>query len=456
MASKKQLVDTILQELRIAQTTEWKPPASGPVNQISLPPSLPVGDGKQIRATDALLDAVAGYSKLWLENDPSLRPRFKIDEFNKLVRQAFGKILQTVDLDESIGALVEQVIAAVDPLLIEWIGQHHRPVDLTLGCHLLKGEDAYPTRVGPVLFESRPIWLQRSLALERLSPITTRRLESRWAAKPLRKRKPSMDAHAERAVFDAIGDCPIICTVETNGLSGKYVHEKGLLAARLAMLAVALMWAHPSEGLRWMHLLYDRRALRRHTLLFSEKRYAGSNSDISQMPEGRWTNAELIADLRAYQWLFDQVGEALFSYVQPTSAIARPKVMNALFLSLWWFHEACREPLDQIATTKFAASMDALVVGQSANDIIRFIEVRLGPKPDDPIMKDGRTTKEAITKIYSASRSRMIHGNSPDFAHDWTQVRGTAEAIGRLCLIEACDWLVQNKNIDDLAMLSKS
>ena len=129
------------------------------------------------------------------------------------------------------------------------------------------------------------------------------------------------------------------------------------------------------------------------------------------------------------------IGEALFSYVQPTRKVMRLRVMNALFLSLWWFHEACREPLDQIASTKFAASMDALVVGQSANDIIRFIEVQLGPKADDPIMKDGRTTRETITKIYNASRSRLIHGNSSDFAHDWSQVRGTAEAIGRWCLI---------------------
>ncbi len=380
MASKKELIKTILQELRKAQTTEWNPPADGPVNRISLPPSLPIGNGKQLRATDVLLEAVLSYSKLWLENDPLLRPRFKVEEFNKLARQAFGKVLQTVDLDERNDALVESIIKAIDPLLIESIAQHHRAIDLTLGCHLLKGGDAYPTRVGPVLFESRPLWLQRSLALERLSPITVRRLESRWAAKSMGKRKPSIDEHTERAALDAIGDCPIICTVETSGLSGKYVQEKGLLAARLAMLAVALMWAHPSEGLRWMHLLYDRRAFHRHTLLFSEKRFAGSNSDISQMPEGRWTNAELIADLRAYQWLFDQVGEALFNYVQPTRDIARPQVMNALFLSLWWFHEACREPLDQIATTKFAASMDALVKGQSANHIIQFIEARLGSR----------------------------------------------------------------------------
>jgi hypothetical protein len=454
MATKKQLIDTILNELRKAQTAGWKPPASGRVNLIDLPPSLPTGSGRQLRATHALLDVVSRYSKLWLENDPSLRPRFKVDEFTKLVRQAFGKALQTTDLDQTNADLIDPVSDQVATLLNEWIDQHNCAVDLTLGCHLLRGDDAYPTRVGPVLFETRALWRQRALELGRLTPITARRLDAHWNAKPLSKRKASFDAINERSIVNAIGDCPVVCTVETSGLSGKYVQEKGLLAARLAMLAIALMWSQPSQALGWMHLHYDRRMFRRYTVLFDENRLVGSNSEISHMPDGRWTDAELIADLRSYQSLFDQIGEALISYVQPTQLVRRPNVMNALFLSLWWFHEACREPLDQIATTKFAASMDALVVGQSANDIVRFIGARLGHKPDDAIMKDGRKTKDTITKIYNASRSRLIHGNSPDFAHDWSQVRGTAEAIGRLCLIAACDWLSDNPDADDLSALS--
>ncbi len=455
MAGKGDLLHTIVQELRTAQTAEWKPPTSGKIRMLDLPPELPIGDGQQLRATQGLLDAVSAYARLHLENDPSLRPRFKVEEFTRLVERAFGKVLQPLDLDEPDHVLVALAAEGVGKLLDEWIAQYHRAVDLTLGCHLLKGDDAYPTRVGPVIFETREQWRQRAVDHGRLSRITARRLEASWGGKSLKKRTAkSFDVYTERAILDAVGDCPIVCTIETSGLSGKYVQEKGALAARIAMLAIALMWHHPSQALRWMNLLYDRRVFHRHVVSFNDKGRVGSNSELSQLPEGRWTDAALIADLREYQWLFDQIGEALFSYVQPTQATARPKVMNALFLSLWWFHEACREPLDQIATTKFAASMDALVVGQSAKDIIRFIGARLGPKPDDQIMADGRTTKDAIHKIYSASRSRLIHGNSTDFAHDWTQVRATAEAIGRHCIIAACDWLSKHPASDDLAALS--
>ena len=114
--------------------------------------------------------------------------------------------------------------------------------------------------------------------------------------------------------------------------------------------------------------------------------------------------------------------------------------MNALFLSLWWYHEACREPLDQMATIKFAASMDVLAGGGGKGAIVQLIGARLGHKPDDKLMKDGRTTKQVVAQIYGLGRSQLIHGSSDDFAHDWSQVRGSAEAVGRLLIITCCKY----------------
>lgn len=167
------------------------------------------------------------------------------------------------------------------------------------------------------------------------------------------------------------------------------------------------------------------------------------------MPSGRWTNDELIGDLRSRQWLFDLIGEVLASYVQPARATKRPEVWNAIFLSLLWFHEACREPLDQIATTKFAASLDALACGGKSKGILKLIEARLGFKPDDRFMTDGRTTKAVIGQIYDNGRSRLIHGSSQDFAHDWNQSRKSAEVIGRHCLVEVCHLLSENAELVD-------
>jgi hypothetical protein len=164
----------------------------------------------------------------------------------------------------------------------------------------------------------------------------------------------------------------------------------------------------------------------------------------------------MISVLKTYQWLFDQAGEALNNYVQPAKSAARPILMNAIFLSLWWFYEACREPSDQMATTKFAASMDALSGGRKAKGIINFIEARLGMNADKSIMKDSRTVKKAVTEFYEAERSQMIHGSSDNVAHDWSELRSVAEAVGRRCLTAASDWLTENPESDDIEALSKS
>ena len=366
------------------------------------------------------------------------------------MHQAVATALGETDLDLSDQQLHPALSDRVTAVLAEKVEQSIRPLDLTVGCHLIEGDEPYPIQIGPVRFDTREAWRQRMLEAGKLSATTARRLLARWNGEPLKKRKSSFDSAAEESISDAIGDCPVVCSVATEGLSGKYVQQKGLLAARLAITAISLSWYQPSEGLRWMKLLYDRRRDHRHTVLFGSGTNVGSNAERSEIPYGRYSEPELLENIRSYQWLFDQVGEALFAYVQPVRAVTRPKVMNALFLSLWWYHEACREAQDQIATTKFAASMDALASRKKAGGIIALIGARLGHEPDDPLMTDGRTTKALVAQIYDAGRSRLIHGSSDDFAHDWTQLRGSAEAIGRWLLILSCEWFSDHPNTDEI------
>jgi len=453
MPTKEQLITTILRELRKAQTEKWSPPKSGPVKKLRFPPTLALGEGEHLKATETFRVAVFDYARLCLSNDPTIKPRFKIDEFAKLVESAFANVLAKTESDRSDEDLVNEVEEKVRERLNDDVLRHRQPIELTVGCHLFEGESAYPLRVGPVVFETREQWRQRLVARNKLSCISARRLEAIWSGKPMRARKGSADSQTENAILKAIGECPVACTIETDALSSKNIEEKGLLAARLAMSAVSLMWERPSQGVQWMKLLYDRKLPNRHTVSFGEGKYPGSSSAKSEMPVGRWTDSELVSNLTENQWLLDQVGESLLNYVQPGRTIDRPKVMNAIFMSLLWFHEATREPLDQIATTKFAASMDALVAGKGEHAIVKLLGARLGYKPDSPLFKDGRTIKSVISKIYGDGRSRLIHGSSHDFADDWTHIRSSAEVTARLCLISSCDWLYRNRNSDNLEAL---
>ena len=454
MASKNDLIDKILVELRRAQIEPWMPPSRGKVRELRLPPSLPLNDGRQMSATSELLATVSAYAKMILSEEPTLRSRLKNAELYELAARSFGDALQSVDLDKTNEELRNTLRKDVDGKLRETIERHRRAIQLTLGCHLIDGDAAYPIVIGPVVFETREQWCSRTETEGKLTAVTARRLMAAWEGQVLRKRKATNDSINEKYIEDTIGNCPVVCTVSTDGLSSKMIKEKGLLAARMAMTAVSLIWTSPSQGLSWMNLRYDGQTFHRHYVLFRDDGYAGSSSGISQMPSGRWADGEMISYLKSYQWLFDQVGEALNNYVRPSEIAARPTTMNALFLSLWWFYDACREQSDQMAATKFAASMDAISGGKKAKGIMNFIEARLGVGKDEPIMKDGRTVRKVVTEVYDAGRSRMVHGSSDSFAHDWSDVRLAAEAVGRHCLTAGIDWLACNPESDDIKALS--
>src|SRR3546814_14749599 len=130
-----------------------------------------------------------------------------------------------------------------------------------------------------------------------------------------------------------------------------------------------------------MNLLYDRRRSHRHTVSFGSCSNVGSNSERAELPVGRYSEPELLENLSSYRWLFEQIGEALYGYVQPNRSTKSHKVMNALFLRLCWYHEACLDSLDPIATTKFDASMDDLHVGKEVPGIISLIRAYLSPTP---------------------------------------------------------------------------
>src|SRR3546814_17142688 len=90
MTNKASLIFEILAELRKAQTATWKRPAAGRVKRIGFPPALWLGDGRSIRVTEALLDAVYAYTRIYWNNAPTLKLRFQIDELNKVTSQSFG------------------------------------------------------------------------------------------------------------------------------------------------------------------------------------------------------------------------------------------------------------------------------------------------------------------------------------------------------------------------------
>jgi hypothetical protein len=248
---------------------------------------------------------------------------------------------------------------------------------------------------------------------------------------------------------------PIVCTVSTKGLSDDSVKRKAVLAARLAMTALALAWEKPSIALEWMYLSYDDRSGQR-TQVMLRKNHEWNNVALTNLKnqggghiDSEWENN----DSHSSEML-DQIGDALSKFTNSDFRTIRPRTLDALFLSLWWFHQACREEWDQIAIAKFAFSMEALTRGGSKKGVTNFIEKRLGYQENDIIPGDDRSRKIVIDEIFQAGRNGLTHGFSDVYAHDWTKTRATAEFLGKQCIISACEWMHQNQISNDVKCMS--
>lgn len=454
MAQKIELIATIVKELIVACNTTWEPPPIGSRTELSFPPQLSLGDGRFFPATKNLIRAVSDYAGILSDSNQSLKAALTTRELEALVQRAFAQTLVEIELDGVTEENCIEIQNKIETRFEEAVARNKGMVDFMLGCQLLVGDGVYPIKIGPVVFEERLKWLENALLTGRVSKVSARRIASKWRGQRLRKRKAFRDFLDEKAVLDSVSHYPIICSVQTTGLSSKFIEEKGLLVARLAMTALSLMWQNPSKGLEWMKLQYDGTTYNRHYVVFGQGYRVGSSSSKSSLPVGKSVEPSWNESYALYSAEFGQIGEALSTFVNPEIKISRPKLLNALFLSLWWYHQACRESSDQMATTKFAASMDTLSGGGSAPSIVKFIGARLGFKPTDALMKNGRTTQKVVATFYNAGRSRLIHGNSTDYSHDWSDVRATAEVVGRLCLLSACKWMANNPQSDDLKAMS--
>lgn len=285
--------------------------------------------------------------------------------------------------------------------------------------------------------------------------MTRRRIEQAWSGKKLKKRKPSSDSIVEQNILDVIDSCPFVCSVETVGLGPEAARQRSLTAARLALAAIALLWATPSRALEGMNLVYDRRIHRQMALTFIPGKTVLAGSNLSHSPHGPWLQdgewEALFAQNSSY---FSGVAEVLHFVVDPVRGQARPDLLNALAQALLWFHEGCRENVTLMAIVKFSATLDALACGGKSGGIKRLITARLGLQEMSPIRPDGPTLKSAVDEIYSEGRSRTIHGTNTKLGHDWSGTKSLSEQFARLCLRSCIDWASANPQETDPKRLS--
>ena len=420
-----------------------------PTRPMEMPPQLPAGNGEWLPFTSEGLALIDRLSGVRLATDSKLPRSISRIEVNSAMRRAYGLAFASSDIDADIDTLRLQVQSLVrDNLKIELSTIDHS-ADLVLGCWVLTGDDVPDLHIGPVIITSRDQWLNISEMADIVTPIEARRIRSHWAGKKTKKRKPSMDCYREPGIIDAIGNTQTVCVVETAGLTPKVAEEKGLLAARLSLAVLALTWETPSRAIERMGLLLDGGPRRQHTIAISAAGFISTFSGTLGM-RGHFVLDDFPSVWAASEWLIEPLGAALTEFVRPSRQAERPMVMNALFLALWWFHEACREQSALMAIVKFVAALDTLGGGKDREGIEALVEARFGLGRKAILTKSGRRIDQVVEDLYTA-RSMTLHGSSRNYDHDWSDIRSMAERLSAMCLRLVCDWVHRHPTCDDIS-----
>lgn len=345
-----------------------------------LPRMTGIGNGDSILVSQKIDTAIFMVAHELMSADQSLSRKVTRAEWRALVRHSFGPALAMIDLEVDPAENADAVLTQIKSFLSKHINGYGVR-EFAFGCTLFGNSGIMPFSIGPVCFEPRTDWLNRKSSDGALSATTRRRVEQAWSGKRLRMRRLSADSMCEPDLLDAIGSCPFVCSVTTNGLAAGAGRDKALTAARLAIAAIALLWVTPSRTLEGMNLWYDRRIHRQEALSFIRGKIVLTGSRQSHAPHGpSLKGGEWETDLVEYRDHFRIVEEILDYVIDPIGNVARPKLINALAQALLWFHEGCREIVTLMAIVKFWAALDALACAGNDNGVIKLIEVRLGIK----------------------------------------------------------------------------
>lgn len=440
---KADLLSELVAEVIAAQTRP--PEEEGP---LGLPRQHNIGNGQAYLASALSMKICENYAEEMVKNNQNLT---KISSLVQLANFCSDAIAQILFESDGKDISVEHMDSRIYSLFAKKAVNR----EYYFGCSVIHGDQVSDVVVGSVSFQERAIWLDHMTAQGLLDKVAARRIAAYWDGRKQRPRKHSTSSWKEGRIVDAIGSFPWVCTVKTGNQLDETVRPKAALAMRLVMTSIALLWKRPSKALELMCNSYDGGVLERNVAARIGKYGFGSLSTRVGHMGGQYVAPEWVDEWNGFKKLLQPISDALEAYLDPETPLDRPKIANSVLMSLWWFHEACREESDLFAIAKFASSMDALASGKGAAGIRKLIKNLLGHKGDDALFTDGYTADKFVKEVYERTRNGTYHGNVEKYDDSRSVLRDRAELIARNCLVWTLEWISKNPTATDLKSISR-
>ena len=412
------------------------------------------GNGDSLVTNETIEQEIRNVADWTRQQTPSVRNTHSIKEWRGIVRSAFGPALVQLDFADSTANVGRALKAIIEQELNAHIAGYAKR-GTALGVWLFSQPTDPSFSIGPVCFESRQTWLDRVLDCGDITKVTHRRLSKAFSGQTLRKRSSSPDEAQEHSILSAIGNAPTVCTVITHGLAPETTKRRAILAARLALTSISLLWATPSNVLDHFRLSTDHgwRIIRTVPVTPGPRMIGGSR--VVGMPPGfpiasdDW--CRFAYKNRSFLCL---AGKMIACWTSKETREQASTLLLNYSQSVFFFWKACREESDVMAVVEYVAALESLASGGKEAGIRQLLAARLDMEEDDLFYKE-KTLRQVIKSIYRTGRSQTIHGRNSEIVQDWSGVRALTEAIARVAIVSSIDWFNKNPNETDPKELMK-
>ena len=417
-----------------------------------LPGLIYAGSGGSIVTNEEIETEIRNVADWMLKQRPKARDKHSHKEWRSKTREAFGPALAQLDFSRTPRENARELKVNIEAKLDEYSAGHNSR-GRSLGCRLFFEPMEDPFSIGPVVFETKSRWLDQALKNSDISTTTHRRLMRAFRGEKLRRRKPSLDSSQEESIHSVLCDAQMVCTVTTEGMARELGEKRTILAARLALTSIALIWREPSRMLESFGLSTDHgiRLVRLIPVAPGPRMLAGSK--LIGRPFGmRVSQNEWSSILEDEQQYFELYGKMICCWTSPEHEIQASSLLRGLSRALFWFWKGCTEESDLMSIVAFTASLESLTGGGESSAIKKLVKTRLGKDENDEIVT-GITSKQLIKRIYGVGRSRTLHGTNEDFFHDWSDWRVMAESLTRACIVSSMERCQQHPDETDIKSL---
>lgn len=409
-----------------------------------LPPTISLSNGRVVLLGPSGPACISAIAKILRDNSSELRAALTLAETTNAVSRAIGDLLaeteagnayEIPDDETEFGrALVDRVQANTAAARID--------LSHVFGAWVVRAEGIDSIDVGPVRFEQRDLWLKRMVSCGLISEQEAARIIKMWTGAVVRRFRDAFSAESERALVDAIGPCPWVCTIKLVAHSNERSREKALIAARIALAAISLAWRSPPR-LVTTGLIYESGPTRGRSSIAFGPTGPRALAHETLLREGRYVGRAGIADFEQFLAEYvPTVGRCIASFIAAMPLSEHPRMESAICRALIWFGEACNEPLDSVAIVKFGIALDSLANGRRFKGVCDLLQNRVGIDDLDAVfLTDGTSAKKLAQQVYDHGRSQIAHGARPGFFEDLAQLRFRSAFMARMALLSCISFM---------------